>query len=372
MNGTLPLAPRVRGIAMYLPQFHPVAENDEWWGRGFTEWTNVAGARPIFPGHYQPHLPGELGFYDLRLAETRDEQAALARAHGIEAFCYWHYWFAGRRMLERVVDDLLASGRPDLSFCLAWANENWTAWSRRRTRAPRSILIEQTYPGEVDHRRHFDTLLPAFSDPRYVRVDGKPLFYVYRPEQIPDLARFADLWRQLAEDAGLPGLYLVGQTRGGPWDWDPTGSGLDGAVTFDMRPRARRLERDGRRTWDWMLTALTERLDVVPAVFLYRYWSRDIPFVLAPPATSFPSVVPGWDNTSRMGRQGFILHGATPELFGEQVARAVDLLADRPPQKRLLFVRSWNEWAEGNHMEPDRKWGRGFLEAFRDAVTDAC
>ncbi len=167
-------------IAHYLPQFHPIVENDEWWGAGFTEWTNVAQARPLFRGHEQPKLPGELGFYDLRLAETREAQAALAERYGIEAFCYWHYWFAGRRLLERPFREVLDSGRPRLEFCLGWANQHWTTiWT-----GGRSILVEQTYPGEEDHERHFRELLPAFRDERYLRVDGRPLFLVYRPERL--------------------------------------------------------------------------------------------------------------------------------------------------------------------------------------------
>src|SRR6185295_18996445 len=187
--------PLARLIAFYLPQFHPIPENDEWWGRGFTEWTNAAKAKPLFPGHYQPHVPADLGFYDLRVPETRADQAQMARAHGIEAFCYYHYWLAGKRLIERPFNEVLASGEPDLPFCLCWANQTWTGiWHG----APNRILIEQTYPGMDDHARHFDFLVQAFMDRRHVRVDGKPLFMVYEPTLIPDVRKVTDFWRDRA------------------------------------------------------------------------------------------------------------------------------------------------------------------------------
>ncbi len=202
---------QIRVIAFYLPQFHPIPENDLWWGPGFTEWTNVARARRFYPGHYQPRLPGELGFYDLRLPETREAQAVLAADYGLSAFCYWHYWFGGgRRLLERPFDEVLQSGSPDFPFCLGWANQTWSGiWHG----APSRVLIEQTYPGESDYRAHFETVLPAFKDPRYVRIDGRPLFLVYDPTDLPEPQRFLDLWRGWAADEGLPGIFFVGRTE---------------------------------------------------------------------------------------------------------------------------------------------------------------
>jgi hypothetical protein len=361
-------APPVRAIAAYLPQYHPVPENDEWWGPGFTEWTNVAAARKLYPGHYQPHIPGELGFYDLRVDETRVHQAQLARQYGIEAFCYWHYWFAGRRMLNLVFDTVLRSGVPNFPFCLAWANTSWNstwdmAGANRR-------LIEQSYPGVDDFRRHFETVLPAFHDPRYVRVDGRPLFYVYRPTGLPDAAQFADLWRGWAADAGLPGLYLVGETRIFDRPFVPTQEGFDAAVTTYFPPRDRRWLYEPRfRTPDMVLTELTTRLRGLPRVFLYERWLEYLPWLMVGDEPSFPTVWTNWDNTPRMGRRGVVFHGMTPELLQAQVELALDLVWDRPPEHRLVFLRSWNEWAEGNHLEPDRKYGRGYLEAFAKAVA---
>ncbi len=361
----------VRSIALYLPQFYPVPENDEWWGPGFTEWTNVARARRLFPGHAQPRLPGELGFYDLRVQATRVDQAALAQEHGVSAFCYWHYWFAGRRMLDRVFNEVCSSGVPDFPFCLAWANTSWVGtW----TGEPNREFIEQTYPGEDDHRRHFAALVEAFHDPRYVRVDGRPLFYVYRPHHLPEPERFADLWRRLAEEAGLPGLFLVGQTMPGPRQWSASANGFDAIVpyalipTVDRHAARRGVLRGGRWSPDWFVSALTSRLPFMPSIYRYRHWSSYIPTVGNGTDLAFPAVIPNWDNTPRLGRKGSVYQGASPELFGAQVTQAAGLVADRAPDHRIIFVKSWNEWAEGNYLEPDRRFGRAFLEAHRDAL----
>jgi hypothetical protein len=211
---------KARLIAFYLPQFHPIPENDQAWGKGFTEWTNVAKAKPLFPGHNQPKIPADLGFYDLRLPEARQAQADLARAYGIEGFCYWHYWFAGKRVLERPFNEVLKSGEPNFPFCLAWANQTWTGiWHG----CPDRVLIEQTYPGLADYTTHFYTLLEAFTDPRYITVEGKPLFLVYNPEELPDPKQFTDCWRDLAIKSGLKGLYLIGVARHEYWFPEPNG-----------------------------------------------------------------------------------------------------------------------------------------------------
>lgn len=357
----------VRAIAYYLPQFHPVPQNDEWWGAGFSEWTNVARARPLYPGHYQPHIPGELGFYDLRVAETRQAQADLARSHGVEAFCYYHYWFGGgTRILERPFTEVLESGEPDFPFCLAWANQSWSGvWHG----APDRVLVEQTYPGDDDHRRHFASLEAAFHDPRFVRVDGRPLFMVYRPQELPEPERFCELWRALASASGLPDLFLVARSTG---EWLPTAYSFDAIVASQVTPpfRNRLAAQVGARYRpDWILAAATRRSARVPAVYSYARWSSYIPWLVDQSSSCYPTVVPTWDNTPRTGRRGTVYHGASPELFGAQVARAVDLIRDRVPEHRILFVQSWNEWAEGNCLEPDRRFGRGYLEALRVAVS---
>lgn len=343
------LAARV--IAFYLPQFHPIPENDLWWGRGFTEWTNVAKARPLFPGHYQPRVPADLGFYDLRVPEVRAAQAALAKAHGVEAFCYWHYWFAGDRLLERPFQEVLDSGEPDFPFCLGWANQSWTGiWHG----APDRILKEQTYPGTADHVAHFETVLPALRDPRYCRVDGMPLFVIFRPTELPNLKEFVTLWRDLALAEGLKGVYFAGMTDDAAWN--PNEAGLDASVIASFLRAAGGARRGPR-------ARLTRRLRRRPTVYRYERMRPERVFPGGP--TDFqwhPCVFPNWDNTPRSGVHGRVLDGSTPELFRSQVADAIRRVAEDPADRRLVFVKSWNEWAEGNHLEPDLRFGNGYLE----------
>jgi len=355
----------VRAIAFYLPQYHPVPENDEWWGKGFTEWTNTAKAKPLYPGHYQPHVPADLGFYDLRLPEARLAQAELARQYGIEAFCYYHYWFGGRRLLQRPFEEVLASGQPDFPFCLCWANQTWTGiWHG----APNRILVEQTYPGDDDHRRHFEYLLPAFSDRRYLRVDGKPLFVIYNPDELPQPQRVTDLWRRWAQDAGLPDLYLVAEHPA--VDWRPAQHGFDARVEIRLPPRRKVLET--RVSWQQPMRKLKyayANWRQLPTIHRYE---DVLPFLVGEAVegiTAFPCVIPNWDNTPRSGSNGMVLADATPELFRRQLRRAIDRVQAAPAEQRLVFVKSWNEWAEGNHLEPDLKFGHAYLEVVRDELT---
>lgn len=361
-----------RALALYLPQFHPIPENDAWWGAGFTEWTNVAKARPLFRGHKQPKLPGELGFYDLRLPETREAQAELARTHGIEAFVYWHYWFAGKRLLQRPFDEVLESGHPDFPFALAWANATWSGvWYGETTR----VLIEQTYPGPADYDRHFGDLLTAFHDPRQVRVDGKPLFVVFQPTELPDAGQFVDQWQDLARRNGLDGMYLAAVDHSG--EWDPRPSGFDASIYtpitrgFRLKnvPKAQKILRRGEATpvlreilrrRKWRPTHVYDYADVVPHLLP----ARDLEY------RSFPCVLTNWDNTPRSGIRGSVFRGSTPELFTQHVRDALLCLDGVPRQERLLFIKSWNEWAEGNYLEPDAEHGRAYLEQLADVLSD--
>jgi len=353
--------PRV--IAFYLPQFHPIPENDAWWGPGFTEWTNVAQARPLFPGHEQPQLPGGLGFYDLRLPETRAAQAALAQAHGVHGFCYWHYWFgAGRRLLERPFEEVLTSGAPDFPFCLGWANESWTGiWHG----APGRVLMEQTPQTDEDIRRHFAYLLKAFADRRYIRVDGRPLLVLNKPRLLHDGARMMGLWREMARAEGLPGLYILGVSVldiADPAEW-----GLDGVIlsTLGAVSSSVRTNQMARLWW-----GLRRRMPV-GSLRVMRYadaWPHLVPDLPALPFTAFPCMLPRWDNTPRSGQRGLVLQGSTPELFEQHARQALRAVATRSDRPRLVFLKSWNEWAEGNYLEPDRRWGTAYLEALRRAV----
>lgn len=353
---------RTKIIAFYLPQFHPIPENDEWWGKGFTEWTNTAKASPLFPGHYQPHVPADLGFYDLRVPETRAAQAALARRHGIEGFCYYHYWFGGRRILERPFSEVLESGEPDFPFCLCWANHSWnTIWQ-----GTSDTLIEQTYPGWDDHAAHFEWLLRAFNDQRYIRVDGKPLFVIYKPDSIPGILDVTDYWRERAAKAGLPGLHLVGVSHRDE-NWDPRERGLD-ASTMQALPA-----RNGRIPRRYLSTKLRLLLDGNKHELSIYDYEEFLPSLLRSNTVDwidYPLVLPCWDNTPRSGMRGLVLHGSTPELFRKHVEQALNRVLGKPEQQQIIFLKAWNEWAEGNHMEPDLKWGTGYLDALAQAVDD--
>ncbi|MGI6740046.1 MAG: glycoside hydrolase family 99-like domain-containing protein [Brevefilum sp.] len=364
------MAPRL--IAFYLPQYHPIPENDEWWGKGFTEWTNVAKAKPLFKGHYQPHLPADLGFYDLRVPEVREQQADLARQAGIEGFCYWHYWFAGKRLLERPFNEVLQSGKPDFPFCLAWANESWTGiWHG----APERVLIEQTYPGEEDHRAHFQTLLPAFLDDRYIKVDGKPLFVIYRPGQLPDVKETLRYWNEMAISAGLDGIFFVGVTakveNGTVYEelgFDATTIVTTGWSSAYNRSLLSRLftRLMGRKAFVSTYQKLFKR-----PFHVYNFSDYLVRAVFEEP-TDFvylPGIIPNWDNSPRSGMNGHIGINSTPEKFKELILRACDRVKEYPDQHQIIFIKSWNEWAEGNYLEPDQKFGYGYLNVIKEVIN---
>jgi lipopolysaccharide biosynthesis protein len=383
--------PNARLIAFYLPQFHPIPENDEWWGKGFTEWTNVAKARPLFHGHYQPHMPADLGFYDLRVPETRQAQADLARRAGIEGFCYWHYWFAGKRLLERPFNEVLNSGEPDFPFCLGWANQTWSGiWHG----SPKKILIEQIYPGPEDHERHFYTNLPAFQDPRYIRVDGRPLFLIHSPEELPKTEAFFEQWQKLALKNDLPGIHFVANLFHGRPDFNPDQLGYD-AVTICNPSRIRwgskfeiamvRLNMassNGNKpaglqskifaaidAYKRKVVGKYHKLRGYPT-YVYDYADAMLFFQEAdlPYKTVYPSVIPNWDNSPRSGSRATILTNSTPELFRRHLRDALNQAAALPAERRIVFVKSWNEWAEGNYLEPDLKFGHQYLDVVREEV----
>jgi len=348
--------PLVRFIAFYLPQFHPIPENDEWWGKGFTEWANVVRARPNFVGHYQPHLPADFGFYDLRVPELREQQANLARAYGIHAFCYYYYWFAGRRLLERPAEDMRTSGKPDFPYCFCWANENWT---RRWDGADNEILIAQN-PKHTDDERFIRDLLPHFRDPRYLRVGGTPLLIVYRVGLLPDPRKSATIWREICLKEGVGELYLCAAKT---YDTsDPASYGFDAVVEFPPHG-----VRFASRTSEFQITNPAFKGSILD----YRDLVRD--HLVKPPSSYkiHPTVMSGWDNTARRPNVGSTFVNATPEMYEiwlrEIVARTVE---NREPEERLVFVNAWNEWAEGAHLEPDRRYGLQYLEATRRAVCD--
>lgn len=360
---------KARLLTFYLPQYHPIPENDTWWGKGFTEWTNVTKAKPLFPGHYQPRLPADLGFYDLRVPETRIAQAEIAREYGIEGFCYWHYWFGnGKRILERPFNEVLKSGEPNFPFCLAWANDSWTGiWYG----SPNTTLIQQLYPGKEDYEAHFNSVLPAFTDDRYIKVDGKPLFVVFKPDQLPNKREFTDYWRELADKAGLPGIYFVGIVMNE--NWDHKSDGFDGFTSQAPSENLRRIPKPliSKILYKMVGKDLQEILREnfsIPRIYEYSEVIK-YAFPKVPPQSNFlPSVLPNWDNTPRSQANGVVYKDSTPELFRNHLRDALNLVATKPDQEKLIFVKSWNEWAEGNYLEPDREFGKSYLEVVKSEV----
>ncbi|MEP7208787.1 MAG: glycoside hydrolase family 99-like domain-containing protein [Casimicrobiaceae bacterium] len=347
----------VRAVAFYLPQFHPIPENDRWWGKGFTEWRNVVRARPNFPGHYQPQLPADLGFYDLRLSETREAQAALARAYGVSAFCYYHYWFSGRRLLERPLDEVVASGKPDFPFCVCWANENWT---RRWDGLDHEILVGQDYRPD-DAAAFIRDLLPVLADPRYLRVNGRPVVLVYCASALPEPRRWSDTWRRAAQQAGHPDLYLalvqsVNETGG-----DPRPIGFDAAVEFPPHLFA----------MDELTAGVTgARPGFRGAILDYIASARYGLARARPDYTLLRGVMPGWDNTARGQDTANAFVNAEPANYERWLRGSVAITrAWHAGDERLVFVNAWNEWAEGCHLEPDLRHGSAFLEATHRALA---
>ncbi|MEN9918138.1 MAG: hypothetical protein RL662_574 [Bacteroidota bacterium] len=350
---------KARLIAFYLPQFHPIPENDEWWGKGFTEWTNVGKAKPLFKGHYQPHVPADLGYYDLRVAETRKAQADMARSYGVEGFCYWHYWFGnGKRLLERPFNEVLESKESDFPFCLAWANESWKGFEHGLTN--RNVLIEQLYPGIEDYTNHFYEVLPAFRDKRYMTVDGKPIFIIYKPLANNEVKSFIETWRQLAIDNGLSGIFFVGHNNNPKYSVDEVlGGGVDVVNTVRLN--------------DYLLTKslikkIRTKLNLIlrdiPNFYPYNFISKYfINHEIDSREDVFPSIISGWDHTPRSGKDGLVLTNYTPSSFERHVEDVLNTVAGKKEERRIVFVKSWNEWAEGNYMEPDLKWGHSYLEA---------
>jgi lipopolysaccharide biosynthesis protein len=352
-----------RLIAFYLPQYHPIPENDAWWGRGFTDWTMVARARPVYPGHHQPHLPADLGFYDLRLGETRVAQAELAREFGIDGFCYFHYWFHGKQLLERPFNEVLASGRPDFPFCLCWANEGWArTWDGRADH----VLIGQTYSPD-DDRQHMRWLAAAFQDSRYIRVEGKPIFLVYNASSLPDPIATTTIWREEAIRLGVGELMLCKVHSHRDVRRDPQSQGFDAAVCFEPDTAAL-LTTAERAYWP-----VARRLNLLKGSLIVSYsnWAARSLRQPKPPYRQYPCVTPSWDNSARRESGAFILHGATPASYERWLRSVVSAAETSGGSDGLVFVNAWNEWGEGNHLEPCQGWGRGYLQATRRACANS-
>lgn len=352
------MKPRV--IAFYLPQFFPTSENDEWWEPGFTEWTNVTRTKPLFRGHYQPRLPRDLGFYDLRVSETREKQAELARYAGIEGFCYWHYWFAGRRMLDRPFREVVESGKPDFPFCLCWANHSWYAktWDANTSD---KLLIEQTYPGEQDYVAHFYAMLPAFKDKRYMKVDGRLIFGIFSPQDFSGYCKFSEIWNCLAKENGLKGFFF-----------------------FGFVPSTDVMKRTENMIYDAIVLSTVREGYIREDTFIGRFYRLVIEKLKRPYAAEYgkyvktsirlfkenigcvPCIAPDFDHSPRSGRRALMFRNSSPEWWKMLCKETLKIVLSKENEEKLIFIKAWNEWGEGNYMEPDQKFGRGYIEASRE------
>jgi hypothetical protein len=351
-------------IAFHLPQFHPIPENDAWWGEGFTEWSNVRKSTPRFPGHPQPSVPLANNYYDLLDPATRDWQATLAKRYGVEGFCYYHYWFKGKLLLEKPCQAILASGRPDFPFCFSWANETWTrTWDGTN----RNVLMQQNYGSESDWEAHFRYLLPFFQDRRYITHNGQPLFLFYRPADFPDIDRMMLFWNRLAQEEGIPGICFVKTLT--CFDARPPQPPFRASASFEPWLTEKFHTRITGRFRKLAKQALYRagNLTIRDWTFLYSYdgiWKNILRRNYGP--NDFPGAFVGWDNTPRMGMRSKVIGGGSPEKFGLYMRQLLSIaVRDDAP---FIFLNAWNEWAEGAYLEPDERHGYAYLEQLAAAI----
>lgn len=356
---------KARIIAFYLPQYHPIPENDTWWGKGFTEWTNVGKAKALFKKHYQPRVPADLGYYDLRVRETRQAQADMAREYGIEGFCYWHYWFGnGKRLIERPFNEVVESGEPDFPFCLAWANETWKGFNHGLQN--RNILIEQLYPGIEDYTAHFYEVLPALKDKRYIKIENKPIFMIYKSLADNEISIFIETWRKLAIENGLEGIFFIGHNMDFTIsDQELLNTGIDAINTVRLNDFLADKKSFSRKLYKRYNKIFRNNIKAFP----YEIASKKF---ICPKVDEkeniYPSIIPGWDHSPRSGKEGLILTDSNPEKFEKHVKEAIEIVKNKSDEHKIIFIKSWNEWAEGNYMEPDLRWGTKYLEALKRQV----
>jgi len=373
-------ASAIRPIAIYLPQFHPIPENDEWWGKGFTEWTNVTKARPLFSGHYQPQLPADFGYYDLRLPETMEYQAATAKRYGLEGFMFYHYWFNGKRILQTPIDNYRDKVKTNFPYFFCWANENW---SRRWDGTDKEMLLQQNYSFN-DDVEHIRFLFRFFEDDRYMRVDGKPVLVVYKTEFMPDPQRTASIWREVAQKHGFPDLYLI-RVEATDWSTRPAEIGFDAAMQFQpdwrniykyllpQHPAEKILMKlyDHRYAGRIYKKITKKRPYSYPHLVIdYKRFSEDFYDSHITAYKRYPCVTPSWDNYSRRQKGGaMIFHNASPDLYEKWLHQVALNFVPYSGEENFIFINAWNEWAEGNHLEPCLRWKTGYLEATKKALA---
>ncbi len=355
-----------RIIAFYLPQYYPTDTNNEWYGQGFTEWTNVGKAKPLFRGHYQPKIPADLGYYDLRYPEIRELQANLARDAGIEGFCYYHYWFGdGKTELDFPLKEVMRLKMPNYPFCLCWANQSWYSkfWNNDALSVPK-LIIEQKY-NEKDYDDHFNHLLEVFKDKRYIKIDGKLLFMIYRPLEFNDINTFINRWRKLAKDNNICDFYFIGQAT------DDYQIQLMKNIDLDGINICRKDEFLNH--WRYNNTIIKYwnkfRRLIGQAPYHYDYKNIRQYFVKENGAENYdniyPTLIPNWDHSPRSGKKGIIFHNSTPEQFKIHMKDVLKVVEQKEEMHRIVFLKSWNEWGEGNYIEPDIKYGHGFLDVIK-------
>lgn len=355
-----------RFIALYLPQYHPTPENDEWWGKGFTEWTNVAKAKKWFRGHKQPHIPSDLGFYDLRLPQVREEQAQLAKKAGIEGFMYYHYWFGnGKQLLEKPFKEVVDTGKPDFPFCLCWANHPWYKKTWDPKAKGKNILLQGQYYSQQDYVDHFNALLPAFKDKRYIRVNGKLLFGIYTIKGFEDCPNFIKTWRELAKQNGIGDFYFVGEDADSRDKDVKLSYGMDAIYNVDGINIHHHLP-----LWKKVWLQFARKYLNHPTTFPYKDAMKYMINDDCKNNGTIPVIIPNWDHSPRSGKNAFILTDSKPEYFRSLAEHAIDVVRQKPLEEQLVIVKSWNEWGEGNYMEPDLEFGHGYIDALREAINN--
>ncbi|MBY0244248.1 MAG: glycoside hydrolase family 99-like domain-containing protein [Sphingobacteriaceae bacterium] len=356
-------------IAYYLPQYYPFKENNEWWGEGFTEWTNVGKAKPLFRTHYQPKVPADLGYYDLRIAEVRQKQIELAIEAGVTGFCYWHYWFGdGKRLLDMPFREVLSSDAHNFPFCLGWANESWKSKVWNSLDAKKDVLLmEQTYPGKVDIENHFYEILPAIKDSRYIKIENRPVFVIYKPFLMPNAGDFIDTWNKLAKLNGFDeGFFFIGHAINSKEKESILKMGFDAVNIVRIGEHRYNLDVIKKIPLKLFKFKFLRRPLILKYAFISKYFIQE----LDKDENVFPTIIPNWDHTPRSGNHGTIFHKSNPELFKKHVLEALKAVKNKSNSRQVLFLKSWNEWGEGNYMEPDLRYGKQYIQALRSAIEE--